>query len=55
MHIRERTAALVTAAHLPYRFVKLESLKNFAQVFIDLGAAYGCVPALDFIEGCVIV
>ena len=24
-------------------------------MFIDLGAAYGCVPALDFIAGCVTV
>ena len=49
--IRERTATLVAAAHLPYRFVELESLKHFAQAFIDLGAAYGCVPASDFIAG----
>ena len=51
MLIRERTGTLVAAAHLPYRFVELESLKNFAQAFIDLGAAYGCVPASDFIAG----
>ena len=44
-------ATLVAAAHLLYRFVELESLKNFAQAFIDLGAAYGCVPASDFIAG----
>ena len=52
MLIRERTAALVAAAHLPYRFVELESLKSFAQA---LGAAYGCVPASDFIAGRVTV
>ena len=40
MLIRERSATLVAAAHLPYHFVELESLKNFAQAFIDLGAAY---------------
>ena len=51
MLIRERTATLVAAAHLPYCFVELESLKNFTQAFIDLGAAYGCVPASDFIAG----
>ena len=45
MLIRERTAAVVAAAHLPYCFVKLKSLKNFAQAFIVLDAAYGCVPA----------
>ena len=55
MLIHERTTALVAAARLPYRFVKLESLKNFTQVFIELGAAYGCVPTLDFIAGCVTV
>ena len=55
MLIRERTAALVAAAHLPYRFVELESLKSFAQAFIDLGAAYGCVPSSDFIAGRVTV
>ena len=28
--IREKTATLVAAAHLPYRFVEQEALKNFA-------------------------
>ena len=51
MLIRKRTATLVAAAHLPYCFVELESLKNFIQAFTDLGAAYGCVPASDFIAG----
>ena len=46
-----RTATFVAAAHLPYRFVELESLKSFAQAFIDLRTAYGCVPASDFIAG----
>ena len=55
MLIRERTATLVVAAHLPYCFLKLESLKSFAQAFIDLGAAYGCVPASDFIAGRLMV
>ena len=52
MFIRERTSALVAAARLPYRFVKLESLKNFAQTFKDSDATYRCVPASDFIAGC---
>ena len=51
MVICERNAALVATAHLPFRFVELESFKNFTQAFIDLGAAYGCVPDLDFIAG----
>ena len=52
MLIHERTAALLVAAHLPHRFIELESLQNFAKA---LGAAYGCVPTLDFIAGCVTV
>ena len=55
MVIRERTSALVAAAHLPYSFVELESLRNFTQAFIDLGAAYWCVPASDFIVGRITV
>lgn len=51
MLICERTATLVAGAHLPYHFVELESLKNFAQAFTDLGATYGCIPASDFIAG----
>jgi len=53
--IRKWTATLVAAAQLPYRFVEQEPLKNFAQTFVDLGAAYGHVPASDFIAGCKIV
>ena len=55
MLIRKITAALVATAHLPYHFVELESLKSFAQAFIDLGAAYRCIPASDFIAGRVTV
>ena len=47
--IRKQTATLIASAQLPYRFVEQKSLKHFAQVFVDLGAAYGCVPASDFI------
>ena len=32
--ICEKTATLVAAAHLPYRFVEQEALKDFAQSFI---------------------
>ena len=49
--IREKTATLVAAAHLPYRFVEHEALKNFAQAFVELGASHGCVPASEFIVG----
>ena len=49
--IRKRTATLVAAAQLPYRFVEQESLKDFAQAFVDLGAGYGHVSASDFIAG----
>ena len=45
--IREKTATLVAAAHLPYRFVEQEALKDFAQSFIELGASHGCVPASE--------
>ena len=47
--IRERTAALVAAAHLPYRFVENNELDKFAQSFIEVGALYGNVPASDLI------
>ena len=53
--IREKTATLVAAAHLPYRFVEHEALKNFAQAFVELGASHGCVPASEFIVGCLTV
>jgi len=46
-----RLATLVAAAHLPYRFVEQDALKDFAQAFIDLGASHGCVPASEFIVG----
>jgi len=36
---------------LPYRFVEQEALKDFAQAFVDLGAAYGRIPASDLIVG----
>ena len=49
--IHEKTATLVAAAHLPYRFVEQEALKNFAQAFVELGASHGCVPASEFIVG----
>ena len=49
--IREKTATLVAAAHLPYRFVEHEALKNFAQAFVELGASHRCVPASEFIVG----
>ena len=49
--IREKTATLVATAHLPYRFVEHEALKNFAQAFVELGASHGCVPASEFIVG----
>ena len=39
------------AAHLPYRFVEQEVLRNFAQGFIELGASRGCIPASEFIIG----
>ena len=44
--IRERTAALVAAAQLPYGFVENNELDKFAQSFIELG---GNVPAYDLI------
>ena len=44
--IRERTAALVAAAHLPYHFVENNELDKFAQ---SLGALFGNVPASDLI------
>lgn len=49
--IRKRTATLVAATQLPYRFVEQEPLIDFAQAFVDLGAAYGRVPASDLIVG----
>jgi len=41
----------VSINQVTYRFVEQESLKHFAQTFVDLGAAYGRVPASDFITG----
>ena len=49
--IREKTATLVAAAHLPYMFVEQEALKDFVQSFIELGASHGCVPASEIIVG----
>ena len=49
--IHEKTATLVAAEHLPYRFVEHEALKNFAEAFVELGASHGCVPAFEFIVG----
>ena len=51
MLIRKWTATLVAAAQLPYCFIEQESLKDFAQAFVDLGAGYGRVPASDLIAG----
>jgi len=48
MLICKQTATLGAAAQLLYRFVEQEPLKDFAQVFVDLGAAYRHVPASDF-------
>jgi len=53
--IREKTATLVAAAQLPYRFVEQDALKNFAQSFVELGASHGCVPASEFLVGRVTV
>ena len=50
--IREKTATLVAAAYLTYRFVEQGILKNFAQAFVELGTSHGCVPASEFIVGC---
>ena len=50
--IREKTATLVVAAYLTYRFVEQVVLKNFSQAFVELGASHGCVPASEFIVGC---
>ena len=47
--IRERTATLVAAAHLPLRFVENTKLDKFAQTFVEIGALYGNVPASDLI------
>ena len=38
--IRGKTATLVAAAHLPYRFVEHQALKSFAQAFVELGASH---------------
>ena len=35
--IREKTATLVAAAHLPYNFVEEEALKDFAQFYYRVG------------------
>lgn len=43
--MKELLLLLLLHARLPYRFVELESLKNFAQAFINLEAPYGYVPA----------
>ena len=49
--IHERTAALVAAAYLPYRFVENTELDRFAQSFIEIeiGALFGNIPASDLI------
>jgi len=49
--IHKQTITLVAAAQLSYRFAEQEPLKDFAQAFVDLGAAYGRVSASDFIAG----
>jgi len=49
--IRKKTATLVAAAHLPYRFVEQKALKDFAHSFIELDASHGCAPASEFIVG----
>ena len=47
--IRERTAALIAAGHLPYHFVENTELDRFAQSFIEIGALLGNIPASDLI------
>ena len=47
--IHEKTATLVAAAHLSYRFVEQEALKNFAQAFVELDASHGRIPAFELI------
>jgi len=49
--IHKQAVSLVAAAQLPYYFVEQEPLKDFAQAFVDLGAAYRHLPASDFIAG----
>ena len=49
--IHEKTATLVAAPYLPYRFVDYEALKSFAQAFVELGTSYGFVPVSEFIVG----
>ena len=36
--LREKTAALVALANLPYRFVENTDFDKFAQSFIEIGA-----------------
>ena len=38
--IYEKTATLVAATHLPYRFVEHKALESFVQAFIKLGAPH---------------
>ena len=50
-NMQEHTSILVTMAHLPYCFVEQDTLKEFAQAFVNLGASYGRVSAEQFIVG----
>ena len=47
--LHEKTATLVAAAHLSYRFVEQEALKNLAQAFVELDASHGSTPASKLI------